>query len=171
MNYSQGTLGLDGLPLEMNYKEYRQEKSEKSKEYQDFICRWFAQNYGLVMSVFSSRKYQKEIGESIQGFEIKYDMLFEETGNLYIECGEKAMPRPGEYYPSGINANDNSWLYFIGNYHTLYIFSKKQLRIIRDRKLYKCFVLNNKTKTSEGYLLTIEQADKFCIEKINFDNA
>jgi hypothetical protein len=126
------------------------------------------QNYGIVLSIFSSKKYQHEIGESMQGIEIKYDIKSTETGNIYIEIGEKAEPREGEYYPSGIYANDNSWLYFIGNYEILYVFSKKQLQTIFAKKFYYRRIEHNETKTSEGYLLNKEQAEKYCILKINF---
>lgn len=160
---------MDGMDTEINYDEYRNEKFERAKEYQDYICKYLAQNYGLVISIYSSEKYQKILGESVQGFEIKFDMRRKETGNIYIELGEKAKPRLGEYYPSGIYANDNSWIYCIGDYEVLYLFSKKQLRTICDRKLYLKYIHDNSTKTSEGYLLNTEQAEKFCILKINFN--
>lgn len=160
---------MDGKDTAINYDEYRNEKFEKAKEYQDFVCEYLAQNYGIVISIYSSKKYQK-FGESIQGFEIKFDMLRKETGNLYIELGEKAKPRPGAYHPSGINANDNSWLYCIGDYDILYLFSKKQLKTILKKKLYYKYISNNNTMTSEGYLLNTEQAEKYCILKINFND-
>ena len=161
---------MDGNAMEINYNDYREDKSEKAKEYQDFVCKYLAQNYGLVISIYTSGKYQKGIGESVQGFEIKYDMKRLETGNIYIELGEKAKPRSGDYFPSGINANDNSWLYCIGDYDILYIFSKKQLKTIHDKKLYLAYVANNSTMTSEGFLLDKDRAEKYCILKINFNH-
>lgn len=170
MNFLQEQNEKDGTASEINYRDYRKDKSDKAKEYQDFVCKYMIQNYGIVLSIFSSRKYQIEIGESMQGIEIKYDIKSEETGNFYIEVGEKAQPREGEYYPSGIYANDNSWLYFIGNYSVLYIFSKKGLRAVHNQKLYYRYVLNNETKTSEGFLIDKNRAEKYCILKINFKN-
>jgi len=153
--------------MEMNYNNYRENKSKEAKEYQDFICEWMAKNYGIVMTIFSSKKYQYNIGESLQGVEIKYDMRYEETGNIYIETGEKAKPRNGEYYPSGIFRNDNTWIYFIGNYNELFAFSKKQLVKIYEREIYSRSIENNNTLTSCGYLLSKEKAEKYCIMKFN----
>lgn len=154
--------------METSYKVYRSEKMEEAKEYQDFVCSWVARNYGLVLSIFSSKKYQQKIGESLQGIEIKYDKKFSETGNVYIEIGEKAYPREGEYYPSGIYANDNSWLYFIGNYDIMYIFSKKQLKTVYEKLLYTRMIPDNETKTSTGFLLNTDKCEKYCIMKFNF---
>ena len=160
---------MDGNLSVTNYKNiYRKEKSEQAKEYQDFVCSWIAKNYGLVLSIFTSKKYQQKTGESLQGIEIKFDMKMKETGNIYIETGEKAYPRDGEYYPSGIYANDNSWLYFIGNYEKMYVFSKKQLKNICENLLFTRIIADNETKTSTGFLLNTEKSEKYCIMKFNF---
>jgi len=159
-----------GTVTEMNYKEYREEKSKEAKQYQDFICEWMAKNYGIVMTIFSSKKYQYNIGESLQGVEIKLDMKYNETGNIYIETGEKAEPRNGEYYPSGIFRSDNTWLYFIGNYDELYAFSKKQLIKVYNTKRYYKIIKNNNTGTSCGFLLDKERAENYCIMKFNLKN-
>jgi len=151
----------------MNYDIYKQGKTKEALEYQDFICEWLAKNYGIVLTIFTSQKKQYK-GESLQGFEIKYDMKYKETGNIYIEIGEKSEPREGEYIKSGILRNDNTWLYLIGNYKTLYIFSKKQLISIYEKKLYYKYIPDNNTETSEGFLLTENMADKYCIKKIEF---
>lgn len=157
------------MDLVTNYKNiYRAEKLECGKEYQDFVCSWVAKNYGLVLSIFTSKKYQQKTGESLQGIEIKYDMMMKETGNIYIETGEKAYPREGDYYPSGIYANDNSWLYFIGNYEKMYVFSKKQLKTVYEKLMFTKLIPDNITKTSTGFLLNTEKAEKYCIMKFNF---
>lgn len=154
--------------MEMSYDKYRDVKSKEAKEYQDFVCEWVAKNHGIVMTVFSSKKYQYNIGESLQGVEIKYDMRYAETGNIYIETGEKANPRNGEYYKSGIFRNDNTWLYFIGNYKELFVFSKKQLQTIYKKKKYYRLIENNNTMTSCGFLLNKEKAENYSIMKFNF---
>ena len=166
----RGTGLRDGRPMEMNYDEYRKEKTSKAIEYQDFVCTWMAKNYGIVMTVFSSKKYQYNVGETLQGIEIKYDMMYGKTGNIYIETGEKASPRIGEYYNSGIYRNDNTWLYFIGDYDDLYVFSKKQLIKINEKKMYYKFIENNNTSTSCGFLLDKQKADNYCIIKFNLKN-
>lgn len=154
----------------MIYDEYRIDKIDKGKEYQDFICEWMARNYGIVMTVFSSKKYQYNLGESLQGIEIKYDMMYSDTGNIYIEIGEKAKPREGDYYKSGIFRDDNTWLYFIGNYEELYVFSKKQLKTVYEKKRYFKYIEHNNTKTSCGFLLDKIRAENFCIMKFNLKN-
>jgi len=153
-----------------NYENYRKEKTQKGMEYQDFIQRWFAKNMGLNFTIFSSKKYQNEYGESLQGIEIKYDMLYEKTGNIYIETGEKAQPRDGNYYQSGIYREDNTWLYIIGNYEKCYVFSKKQLRTIFEKGIYYKKIENNNTMTSTGFLLNEKMCERYCLLKINFNN-
>ena len=56
----------------------------------------------------------------------------------------------------------------VGNYKLAFIFSTKQLKnfleIDQDREQVK-FV---STPTSKGFLLNLEQANKFCINKVYF---
>ena len=159
-----------GTPLVINYDEYRADKSQKGKEYEDFVCEYLAKQIGLVITVFSSKKYQYNKGETLQGVEIKYDMRYGETGNLYIEVGEKAKPRNGCYFPSGILREDNTWLYIIGNYKEIFVFGKKHLKAVYESKRYYRLIENNGTETSTGFLLTKEQANRYCMAKYNIEN-
>ena len=152
----------------MGYEDYRKEKTESALKYQDFICKWLAQNYGLVLTIFTSEDAQRK-GESLQGIEIKHDEMFESTGNLYIETGEKARPRDGEYARSGIYKEDNTWLWIIGNRKEAFIFSKKRLIEIHEDESYLREVPNNSTNTSEGFLLNRSMAEKYCAKKLNFN--
>ncbi len=94
------------------------------------------------------------------GAEIKRDGKFRETGNLYIEVAEKAHPNNGNYVPSGICREDNSWLYIIGDEKTFYVLSPKILRMMTGR--YK----HVQTPTSKGFLLPVRDAEKYCLLKI-----
>jgi hypothetical protein len=79
------------------------------------------------------------------------------TGNLYIEYEEKAVPRPGPYAKAGIERADNTWLYVIGDYNTIFIFAKRLLVQLKDCGRYRQVT----TPTSRGYLLPLADARKY----------
>jgi len=125
-------------------------KLEIGLHYQDFVIERLYEA-GLPVIGYSSKEYQNLVGENMAGIEIKYDRLFRKTGNLYIETAEKSNPANHEYYPSGIFRKDNTWLYVIGDYQTIHVFSKKQLQQVRDRYEQKT------TPTSIGYVLPLNE--------------
>lgn len=153
---------MDGVAMETNYEEYYKSQLENSLEFQDFVSD-VLYSIGIVINNYNSKKYQTTKGENRIGIEIKNDKKFNETGNLYIELKEKSNPLNNNYVLSGINRRDNSWLYIIGDQKTLYIFDLKTLLRLSE----KFNVIENKTKTSMGFLLPISEADKFNIRKIN----
>lgn len=140
-----------------NYKEMLQ----KGLEYQDFITDLLLKEIGISLSTYSSKKYQYNIGENKQGIEIKFDDRYKETGNLYIEVEEKSNANNWYYVNSGIYRNDNTWLYLIGDYNEVFIFSKKQLIIMHEKNIYKLV----KTPTSIGFLIPNKDAEKYSIKK------
>jgi len=99
----------------MTYDQYRQAQIADGELYQDFIVDVLFEHLGLAVVQYTSKAYQYAVGESRTGVEIKHDKRYADTGNLYIETAEKAMPRPGPYVPSGIWRTDNAWLYVIGD--------------------------------------------------------
>ena len=129
--------------------DYYKECLEKGLEYQDFVTVKMAKELGIIISNFSSKQYQYNIGENQQGIEIKFDDKYKETGNLYIETSEKSCATMSSYTKSGIYRNDNTWLYLIGNYESIFIFGKKILQIQCESKKYRKVV----TPTSKGFLL------------------
>lgn len=141
-----------------NYKQMLQ----KGLEYQDFVTNILLSELGIALSSYSSIKYQCSVGENKQGIEIKFDDRYENTGNLYIETQEKSNPNNMKYIDSGIYRSDNTWLYLIGNYKEIFIFSKKQLVIIHKRKTCR----EVKTTTSIGFLIPKDEAEKYSIKKI-----
>ena len=143
----------------MNYDAYRANKIESGLLYQDFIVDLLLQTLGLAVVVYSSRLYQMQVGESRTGVEIKHDELFAKTGNFWIEVGEKAQPREGDFAPSGILRGDNSWLYVIGNYDEVYGFQKTLLCGLHASGKYR--QLENKTHTSIGFLLPKARAQVY----------
>mgnify|MGYP000515657790 CR=1 FL=1 len=141
-----------------NYKNMLQ----KGLEFQDFVTDILIKEIGISLSSYSSIKYQYSKGENKQGFEIKFDDKYKNTGNIYIEISEKSNENNINYISSGIYRNDNTWLYIIGNYEEIFIFSKKHLILMHESKRHKEVITN----TSNGFLIKKEDAEKYCTKKI-----
>lgn len=137
--------------MKSNYEDYRRSKIETGQLFQDFVTRYMWEKHKVAVNQFTSERYQKLVGESATGIEIKHDEKFLSTGNLWIETGEKARPRQGDYYPSGIYRNDNTRYYLIGDYDTLFLFEKK--RLIEAERSGRYRTIENGTRTSIGFLL------------------
>ena len=138
------------------YMPYRENRLKAGLLYQDFIVD-LAWKQGLVIALYSSEEYQKGVGESRTGAEIKYDANYARTGNLYIETAEKAYPRDGDYYPSGIYAHEATWLYIIGDYDTVFLFPKKLLVMLDKAERYRRVI----KETSLGFLIPDADAKKY----------
>ena len=136
--------------MEMSYYE---KQLNEGLEFQDFCSIQFAK-IGILITNFASKKYQLEKGENIQGYEFKFDKKFRKTGNFWIETEERTNINK-EYIKSGINRNDNTIFYVIGDYAGVYLMQKKILIFIQDN--YK--IIENNMKTSKGYLLPVTKAD------------
>jgi hypothetical protein len=136
-------------------KEYF-ECLEAGLSYQDFVMERLY-DAGIPLISYSSKKYQTLIGENKAGIEIKFDRKFRDTGNFYIEIAEKSNPKNKEYVPSGIFRNDNTWLYIIGDYETIFIFSKEQLKKCKDN--YRQVEI----PTSRGFLIPTNEALQFLV--------
>lgn len=149
-----------------DYEGYREKQIEIGLEFQDFVQDVFHKDLGLSVGNYQSRRYQFEKGENRAGVEIKRDSKFRQSGNLYIELAEKARPRNGAYAPSGINREDNSWLYVIGDESAVYVFAKSQL--VRLAKCGKYPKVENKFKTSVGMLLPVKDAETLAAKVITF---
>lgn len=133
-----------------------QSQLEDGQAYQDFVAEKLYHE-GIVLVNFQSRASQLRVGENLLGLEIKYDKQFIKTGNLYIEIAEKSDASNRQFVTSGIYRDDNTWLYGIGNYDELFLFSKRTLRKVyehrkRDTDAYK------ETPTSRGFVLPRREA-------------
>lgn len=95
-------------------------------EFQDFVCSTLARHH-VILQNLASKKFQHEVGENLQGFEIKFDGPCTQTKRLSIEIAEKSRADMPRWTPSGIFRNDNSWLYLQGNYSVLFVFAKNWL--------------------------------------------
>jgi len=136
--------------MDFNY----QKQLEEGLEFQDFVTDKILDN-GLVLNCYGSKKYQYEKGESKTGIEVKLDKRSCHTHNLYIEYAEKKKTSK-TFIPSGIARTDNTWLYCIGDYETLYLIPKKTLKELKINEMLK----HVETPTSKGYLLPCELAAK-----------
>lgn len=134
---------------------YYKEKLKQGEHFQDYVVDLLYEN-GLPIISYSSKEYQCNIGENKAGIEIKNDMNFRKTGNLYIETAEKSDPNNKDYFPSGIFHDDNTWLYLIGDTDKIFVLSKKQLRVLFAAKKYR----EVETPTSRGFLLPVSDAEK-----------
>ena len=101
--------------------------------FQDYVCIELAKQ-NIILQNINSKKFQYEVGENLQGFEIKVDNRFNgycptdkpATNQLSIEIAEKTKAENPNYIPSGIYREDNSWLYIQGNQKCFYIFAKNR---------------------------------------------
>lgn len=127
---------------------YYSTQLEKGQHYQDYVA-WRLGAEGIVLNNYQTRQAQWAHGENALGMEIKFDDKFDQTGNLWIEVAEKTDAAKLHWVESGIFRNDRAWLYAIGNYVEMFIFSIKRLQDISRQ--YK--VIENGLKTSRGFLL------------------
>lgn len=141
---------------------YYNEKLEQGLIFQDVATRELYMR-GIVVVGYASRKFQNNEGENMLGAEIKRDGKFRETGNLYVEVAEKSNPSKPNFTPSGIHREDNSWLFVIGDEKTVWIFATKYMRMLEDKFKHV------EKPTSKGFLIPLDQADKYCIRKIEME--
>lgn len=127
---------------------------EDGLEFQDWVCDVLARKRHIIIQNLSSRKYQFEYGENLQGIEIKLDRRCTETGRLSIEIAEKSAAHNNNWVPSGIYRNDNTWLYIQGNQSVLFLFARNLLR----RYHAKAHPLEHEEKTVKGYFLKLDVA-------------
>ncbi len=145
--------------------DYYRDKLEEGKQFQDWVQKQLLP-HGLIVMLNTSETYQKNVGESLSGIEIKKDNKFRETGNLFIEVAEKSDPCFPNFVPSGIYRNDNSWLYCIGDYKEVYILPKKILQVLYEDRINRKpgtewrGIETRTIQTSKGMLLPIRYAEE-----------
>lgn len=148
---------------------------EVGTQFQDFVVEQLHYELGINVSIYQSKKYQFEKGESLQRIEIKYDSRSTgdsthgectATGNVGIEVAEKTNAQNYNFVPSGIFRRDNTFLYIVGNYDVLWIFAKKQLIKIYNENKYP---IRTTLPTIQTMLIPVEDADEICIHKLVFN--
>lgn len=162
------------METKYNNNNMHTDSLEIGVEFQDFVIELLANRLGLVLSIFQSKKYQYNMGETVQGVEIKYDARStgdctyyenDQTDNVVIEIGEKTNKGNLEFVNSGILRGDNTWIYIVGNYHQIWIFSKKMLLLLYKSGRYREVVT---LPTVKNMMLPVLDADKYCAKKITF---
>jgi len=140
---------------------------EKGLKFQDHVTELFYRD-GLPLVTFASKDKQLR-GENMAGIEIKFDDNLKKTGNLYIETMECRVAG-SEMVKSGIYRNDNSWLYAIGDYDTLFVFAKKFLQCLHrasEKRGYRCVEI----ATSKAFLLPATEAEKYAAKIFHAEDA
>jgi hypothetical protein len=131
-------------------------------EFQDFVCCVLAQD-GIILQNLSSKKYQFDLGENLQGFEIKLDRRCTETKRLSIEIAEKTKANNATWVASGIFRNDNSWLYIQGNENVIFIFQKTLLKKFFEQRAPK---VEEALGTVRKFYLPIEKAEEMAAKTL-----
>ena len=137
------------------------------KGYEKFIIKLLAKERGVYLHMLHGTS--QYIGETREGFEVKYQHLMKDTRNLWIEMYEKSHARNREWIRSGVYKRpDNTHTWITGDYKVVYFFWKKHLA--QKAKVLEAIAVSkiktNKFGTSKGYLLTVEQAEQYAYDKI-----
>lgn len=140
---------------------YYNDKLKEGNEYEKFVVKKLKKE-GIKLTLTTTFEEQINIGETLEGYEIKFDDKYRETGNLWIETEERTEVNKS-YVNSGINREDNSIFYVIGNYDLIFIFKKNKLKELLKQKEVK----ENNIKTSRGYLLTTPECFRYSNMIIN----
>lgn len=158
---------LETTPIYKRINSGHDDSFEVGNCFQDFVCMELAKQ-NIILQNINSKKFQFEVGENLQGFEIKYDgrctgdKRTVPTNRLSIEIAEKTRPENINWVPSGIYRNDNSWLYIQGNYMMFWIFNKKILKELHISGRY----VESTLPTIKKFYMPIKDADRYCAKKI-----
>ena len=149
-------VGKRGGTKSMTLHEAYRDNLEAANRFEDYVERKLYCK-GLPVGVYRSLTFQKTYGESRAGIEIKYDLRFRETGNLFIEFAERHNKNVN-MKPAGICGK--GWGFCIGDYHKIWLFSMTMLKLLHaNRSKYRVV----EHDTAKGFLLPVEDADKHAI--------
>ena len=151
--------------METKLFDHEENFQKQLKDSQEFVNYWveiIQRKICLKLNpIHSVTLQQKVLCDTQEGIEFKFDRIMKSSGNFWIEFEEKHHPDQEEYIPSGILRKDNTWLWAVGDFETLYFFPKKAL--LSEYRKGCSRVLPNDKKTSRAFLLPIEQATKISI--------
>jgi hypothetical protein len=150
----------------MKYTKYYMQKLEEGKKYEKFIKQELYIKKQLTLNLCDNKQEQINIGENLEGIEIKFDNKKSKYGNIYIEFQEKTNENNINWINSGILRKDNTHSWIIGDYQEAFIFWKFHLKQLYENNLYLRKV---STQTSKGFLLDPEKQNKYCINKLIFN--
>jgi hypothetical protein len=162
------------IEFEENKTEYSQINSGhvdsllEGELFQNFVKNELYKKWSINVAYFVNKSQQRQIGESIQGYEVKLDNRCtgdngtQPTYRICVEVAEKNNKENKFFTPSGIFAQTNTWLYIVGNYMQFWIFGKKDLIRLYNSGKYKAVVM----PTIKHFYLTLDEADEYCLLKI-----
>ncbi|MBU0477956.1 MAG: hypothetical protein KKH94_12390 [Candidatus Omnitrophica bacterium] len=117
--------------------DYFKKQLQASFEFEEFLKKFFKDKYGLDLGQYLTPEGQYYKGENELGIEIKHDMMYKKTGNLYIEYAEKAKSENTKWINSGIEKEDNTTYFLIGDYEKFWVFRKERLlEILEEERQY-----------------------------------
>lgn len=130
---------------------------EMGAEFLDFVMETL-QKRGVILQPYTSKKNQYNVGESLQGWEVKFDNSIFKNNRLSIEIAEKSRRDIPIWTQSGIYRRDNTWIYIQGNYTRFYWFQKSILIGLHKTGRYKEDEYNG---TIKKFYLPFDDADKY----------
>lgn len=149
-----------------NHTTYYIEKLQESFLFELYIYTLFLEN-GMDLNPYLTEEGQNT-GENEKGVEIKNDMMYKSTNNVYIEYQEKSNVDNTVFVNSGILKEDNTKYFLIGDRDKFWIFDKQQLVALFNRE----YPINQRglplspgirfagNRTSRGMLLAVYKADQ-----------
>ena len=151
-----------------NKTDYYKKNLQASFEFENFLEKYFKENHNIDLEPFITQEGQYLEGENKAGIEIKNDMMYKKTNNLYIEYAEKSKASNSQYVKSGIWKEDKSRYFLIGDYDNFWVFEKSRLiKILEEEQELRKKGLPSKrgvrfiTKdTSLGFIFPIVNAGK-----------
>jgi hypothetical protein len=139
---------------------------QRGMEFQDFVCQLLSRE-GIVLQNFVSKLYQYEVGENIQGWEIKRDDRCSSTGRLSIEVAEKSCSGLPFWTDSGIMSRLNPWLYIQGNRSVIFIFATKILRAYLAKNGCE---ITEKMGTIRTFYIPLDEAERLALKVIRTES-
>jgi len=143
-------------------------KQVQANEFEEKVYDYFNDIHNIPLSHFVSKTGQFTRGENRQGFEIKNDQRYKQTGNLYISV-KRVYAESGKEYPSGIYRDTETaqLFYIIGDSDNFWIIATKHLRTYyEENDLQPIKGFKSATGGQEiGFLLSTRKADRLCAAK------
>ncbi|MBR1592941.1 MAG: hypothetical protein IJ666_08015 [Ruminococcus sp.] len=143
--------------------EYFSNQLQKGHEFEVWAEEEF-KKYGIDIGSYNDEKGQFS-GENKAGIEIKHDMRFKETGNLYIEYKER-LRSSQPWVNGGILKDDNTKYWLIGDTNRYFIFEKQALigiyqRLANNETVSGCKMTAEKQNgTSMGFIMNMQASRK-----------
>jgi len=126
--------------------------------YQGIIRYLMKKVYNRDITFYQNKEQQYNIGESVEGVEVKYDSYCTRTRRLSIEVGEKSRISVPVFTPRGIMRVDNATSYIQGNLTRAWIFDKQKLRKYYSKM--KPSLIAYDPPTIKKFYLYLGEADK-----------